>query len=1051
MSSPNDKEMLRDARGVIIPQVWNPNYENGDGDMGNYEALEGADGAYNAQAIQTVVAGFFTGLTSITKVLDEEMNGISIFNNGTDMMTFTVNDETRPVLPKASYTAIFKKTFTEIIIVATGEYFIDLLQQLGASMPVVVVPPVDTTVPNEVTNLAESNVTQTSVTLSWSASTSQDVASYEVWRAGSLLATVTGTTYDATGMSAATQYTFTVKAKDATGNVSTGVSRVVTTAAQPADTTPPANVTGLTSSNPTSSGVTLTWLASSSGDIKDYRIYNGSTLLATVTDLTYGVTGLMASTAYSLIVKARDTSNNEASGVSVDITTVAPSDVTAPIITATPNGGTFTSAQSVTLSSNESNTTIFYTTNGSTPNVSSSTYSTPIPIPATGALKFFGKDLAGNVSAVQTVNFTINLPDSTAPDPVTGLTAGTPSSNGISLSWTASGSTDKAKHEVAFSTDGTNFTVASAAVAAGATSYSITGLTPGTAYTLRVVVIDTSDNRSTTATTTATTAAPDTTAPGAVTSLAAGTATASTIPLSWVLSPAGDVATQEVAYSIDGTNFTIASGAVNTSSYSYTVTGLTASTNYTLRVVAIDGAGNRSTAATITASTIADVADVIAPTVTASPVAGTYGSAQSVTLTPSETATIRFTIDGSLPNGSSPIYSEAIAISVPTIIKYFAEDAAGNKSPIYQDRYIVGTVTDAVIPTLTATPANGTYNTDQVLTVTANEPAIIYYTSHATTPPTPTAASTKYTGPINVNASQSYSFIAIDASGNQSAVLSKTFTIDKSTPIAPTNFAATTKRGTSMVLSWTASASPDANAYLIYDSNDFLLGTVTGTTFEVIGLVENTEYTFKLKARDAAQNLSTVVTVTDSTITSAFTATGYVNDASLLLLTEGPINLASFFNPNRFFNSNEKFTLVFTVNTPVNTALLTRWLFGQDANSRVNLTKATSGQLAFKLYGINTSNSSSAVPAVDTGVTNYTDAVLHHIVIVRNNPLLQIYVDDVKVGEGVNQAGDNLSTNASTLPMYLGAAGKTITFKNVAYYNRALTALELTQNYNALK
>ena len=259
-----------------------------------------------------------------------------------------------------------------------------MLQQLGASIPVVVPPPVDTTAPNEVTNISESNVTQSSLTLTWTASSSPDVAAYEVWRAGVLLGTVVDTTYNAVGMSASTQYTFTVKAKDATGNISTGVSKVVTTAAQPADVTPPANVTGLTPSNITSTGLTLTWVASSSGDIKDYRIYNGSTLLTTVTGSTYGVTGLTASTFYSLTVKARDTANNEASGVSIDVTTAAPADVTAPVVTASPNGGTFTSAQSVTLSSNESNTTIFYTTNGSTPNESSTTYSTAISIPATG-------------------------------------------------------------------------------------------------------------------------------------------------------------------------------------------------------------------------------------------------------------------------------------------------------------------------------------------------------------------------------------------------------------------------------------------------------------------------------------------------------------------------------------------------------------------------------------------------------------------------------------------------------------------------------------------
>jgi len=81
-------------------------------------------------------------------------------------------------------------------------------------------------------------------------------------------------------------------------------------------------------------------------------------------------------------------------------------DVTAPTTTASPLGGTYTSAQSVTLTANEP-ATIYYTTNNSTPTTSSTVYSSPIPISATTTLKFFAKDTAGNPETVQTLVYTI--------------------------------------------------------------------------------------------------------------------------------------------------------------------------------------------------------------------------------------------------------------------------------------------------------------------------------------------------------------------------------------------------------------------------------------------------------------------------------------------------------------------------------------------------------------------------------------------------------------------------------------------------------------------
>ncbi|MEI7672727.1 MAG: chitobiase/beta-hexosaminidase C-terminal domain-containing protein, partial [Deltaproteobacteria bacterium] len=83
-------------------------------------------------------------------------------------------------------------------------------------------------------------------------------------------------------------------------------------------------------------------------------------------------------------------------------------DTTAPTTTANPAGGAYGAAQSVTLSANEQ-ATIYYATNGTIPTAASAVYSAPIPIAATSTLKFFAKDMVGNVEAVKTQTYTIGL------------------------------------------------------------------------------------------------------------------------------------------------------------------------------------------------------------------------------------------------------------------------------------------------------------------------------------------------------------------------------------------------------------------------------------------------------------------------------------------------------------------------------------------------------------------------------------------------------------------------------------------------------------------
>lgn len=115
-------------------------------------------------------------------------------------------------------------------------------------------PTTDTQAPTA-PQLSASAATQNSTTLSWSGSTDNvAVTGYDVYRGTNLLGTTSSSTYAVTGLTPATTYTFTVKAKDAAGNIS-AASNAVSVTTQ-------------------SGGTTVTYCASSSSSTADERISN---------------------------------------------------------------------------------------------------------------------------------------------------------------------------------------------------------------------------------------------------------------------------------------------------------------------------------------------------------------------------------------------------------------------------------------------------------------------------------------------------------------------------------------------------------------------------------------------------------------------------------------------------------------------------------------------------------------------------------------------------------------------------------------------------------
>ncbi len=240
--------------------------------------------------------------------------------------------------------------------------------------------------------------------------------------------------------------------------------------------------------------------------------------------------------------------------------------------------------------------------------------------------------------------------------------------------------------------------------------------------------------------------------------------------------------------------------------------------------------------------------DTTPPTTTATPAGGLYNSAQNVTLTANESVQfIKYTTDGSNPVTNGTVYTDAIAITANTTLKFYASDLANpaNDEPVKTENYII----DSIKPVTTASPAGGFFKTTPVdVTLSVDKVATIYYTTNGSDP---TTSSSVYSAPISFTAdgTSTLKFYAVDSAGNTDKIHSETYTIDTVRP--DTTITSTPQEMTTSNFANFTFMSNEANATFecAVDTGGFAPCTNPHTENAVEG-----QHNFYVRAVDAAGN-----------------------------------------------------------------------------------------------------------------------------------------------------------------------------------------------------
>lgn len=458
------------------------------------------------------------------------------------------------------------------------------------------------------------------------------------------------------------------------------------------------------------------------------------------------------------------------------------------------------------------------------------------------AFQIRAKDASANYSAkCSAVNMTTLAPDIIAPSVPTGLTAGTITTSSVALTWNAS--TDAVGVTGYDVYEGTNLVGSPSG-----TSFTVTGLASGTLYNFQVRARDLALNYSAKCTAlVVTTVAPDVTPPSVPTGLTVSMVTASSVVLNWNASTdVSGVAGYEV--------YQGATLMGSPTSTSFTVTGLTANTLFSFKVLAKDTPGNASalsTAVTVTTGSI--------------PFSSTF----------------RYLRLNALARTDFDVYFTEVewmagATAYPTT-KATGPDAKYSST---LDNANAWKAYDGNSASSWWMPGDGPYPYSLTLDLgagTAIAPTTIKlgvdYKGRSL------ASFTCEGSNDNINwvnlltktglTKDSY----VGASMNSFAI--NVLVNDITAPTVPVGLRAGTITNTSIVLSWTASTDAvGVTGYKIYNGTQ-LIGSSATNSYSVAGLSTGTSYNFQVLAYDAVANESAKSSVLSVSTTSPISSTTY--------------------------------------------------------------------------------------------------------------------------------------------------------------------------------
>jgi Legume lectin domain/Chitobiase/beta-hexosaminidase C-terminal domain/Fn3 associated len=533
----------------------------------------------------------------------------------------------------------------------------------------------------------------------------------------------------------------------------------------------------------------------------------------TITDSTptaqifYTTDGSMPSTGSTpytgpFTVTSTQTINAVAVGTGLLASTVASETYTlvnqVPTPTFNPAPGDFASSQSAAINTTWPGSTIYYTTDGSTPTTSSTQYMGPVAIPSTSTLKAIGTAPNLTNSAVASGLYTI-VPNATSSvDFRSGFTSGAMLFVGpAKLSGTHLRVTDGGSGEAAaawypaqvnvqgFSTDfefqqtpGTNpvgdgmtFTIQGTGTAAvgpsgGGLGYgaSLPGGTPGIPKSV-AVKFDLFSN-----------ASEGNNSTGLYLNGASPTIPAITLG-GGVNLQSGDVFAVHLAY--DGTTLTMTITDTVDNSKTFTtswpvdipttVGGNTAFVGFT------GGTGHYTVVQDIMNWTYVSTAtggQQTAATPVISPGTGTFTSPQTVTITDATSGfSIFYTLDGSTPTTASTPYSASFTVTTTTTVKAIATAPNFLQSPTATSIITINAQTSAPL----ISPVTGTYSSPQTANITdATSGSTIFYTLDGSQPST---SSTQYIGAFTVSTTTTVKAIATAPNFTQSNTTTSVITI----------------------------------------------------------------------------------------------------------------------------------------------------------------------------------------------------------------------------------------------------------------------------------